>query len=67
MWERAARFFRISGYRTSTSKDVHEIPGMLKALYHWQWLCVFVSILFNAGTGDRFGALIGDEMGLGKV
>nr|AUW31018.1 hypothetical protein [Cladonia uncialis subsp. uncialis] len=67
MWERAAKFFRIPGYGTSTSKDVHKIPGMLKPLYHWQWLCVFVSILFNAGTNDRFGALIGDEMGLRKT
>lgn len=67
MWERAAKFFKITGSGASTSESKHQIPGMLQPLYHWQWLCVFVSILFNAGTGDRFGALIGDEMGLGKV
>ena len=65
--ERAAHFFKIPGYRNSSSKDVHKIPGMLKPLFHWQWLCVFVSILFNTRTDGRFGALIGDEMGLGKV
>ena len=67
MWVRAAKFFGISRTQSSTSIDKHLIPGMRKALYHWQVLCVFVSILFNSGTHDRYGALIGDEMGLGKV
>nr|AUW31014.1 hypothetical protein [Cladonia uncialis subsp. uncialis] len=67
IWERAAKIFRIPRYENTTSKDKHKIPGTLKPLCHWQWLCVFISIIFNARTYGYFGALISDEMGLGKI
>ena len=36
-------------------------------VYHWQWLCIFVMVMFNGGDERQFGWLLGDEMGLGKV
>ena len=67
MWERAAAFAKISNPLKSTGDSKFSIPGMLKPVYHWQWLCIFVVVIFNKGELGRYGALVGDEMGLGKV
>ncbi len=49
---------------TNTSKVY--IPGMKIDVYHWQWLCILVAVLFNTGVIKVNGALIGDEMGTDK-
>lgn len=67
MWPRAARFAKISNPDETTGNSKILIPGMLKAVYHWQWLCIFVVMRFNSGDLGQYGALVGDEMGLGKV
>ncbi len=50
---------------TNTSKVY--IPGMKIDVYHLQWLCIFVAVLFNTGVIKINAALIGDEMGTDKV
>lgn len=67
MWPRAAKFARILNPEATTGDSKFLIPGMLKPVYHWQWLCIFVVVRFNRGSLGRYGALVGDEMGLGKV
>lgn len=67
MWPRAAAFAKIPNPNKTTGDSKFLIPGMLKPVYHWQWLCIFVVVRFNRGALGRYGALVGDEMGLGKV
>ena len=66
MWPRAAIFIKLDPEKTSATAK-WTIPRMQTGVYHWQWLCIFVVMLFNKDHKGRFGGLVGDEMGLGKV
>lgn len=65
-WEKAADLVEIDPDK-SINISLWQIPGMLKPLFHWQWLAVFVTATMSSGANDLFGALLADEMGLGKV
>jgi len=64
---RAAPFAKIKNPERITGDSGILLPGMRNGVYHWQWPCIFVVVLFNRGEYEKFGALIGDEMGLRKV
>ena len=56
---------RLRWQRTEEAK--HLIPEMKLQLYHWQLHSMIVAIHMNSGTDSLKSALLGDEMGLGKV
>ena len=64
--EQSASFVGIDPGKTYGSAK-WQLPGMRKALFHWQWHAVFTLALMNTGRDDLYGGLLGDEMGLGKV
>ena len=65
-WDRASALVGIVREKSvSTSKWT--MPGMREAIFHWQWLAVFVLATMCSGAQDLHGALLADEMGLGKV
>ena len=51
----------------SSNISMWQMPGMKKPIFHWQWLAVFVCATMNSGANGLHGALLADEMGIGKV
>ena len=43
------------------------IPGIIESGFHWQWLCIFIAVVFDGEKSGRNGTFVAHEKGLGKV
>lgn len=67
MWSQTAWFVKISKLDEITDNSKILISEMLKVMYHWQWLYIFVVMRFNSKHLRWYDALVSNEMSLEKV
>ncbi|KAL8833614.1 MAG: hypothetical protein Q9176_007908 [Flavoplaca citrina] len=67
LWKTAASNARIYDWTHSNRDKQYQIPGILGLIFHWQWLAIFFVLKNNCGIDDIWGAMVGDEPGLGKT
>ncbi len=67
IWSWAAQFVKISKLNEIIDNSKILISEMLKVVYHWQWLCIFVVMHFNSKHLKQYDVLVNNKMSLEKV